>query len=740
MKFIKRAICGLLSINCAAVSAQSIVTDTSVIRAVNLGEVVISVNKTEEEQRNVAQQVQILKANEIQAMDARSTADVLSNTGNVFVQKSQFGGGSPVLRGFEANRILLVVDGVRLNNIIYRAGHLQNIVTMDNAILDRVEVLFGPSSTIYGSDALGGVIHLFTKKPEFAIESEKTNIRVNAFSRYGTVCNEKTGHADINLGWKNFASLTSFTFSDFDDLKSGENQNPFYSGSFGERPYYQDRINNADSVVKNDDRYLQRSSGYTQYDLLQKLAFRQNDKITHGLNIQHSNSSNIPRYDRLTDPGAAGLRYGDWYYGPQKRSLIAYDFNLHNAGSFIQQIHAGISFQDIQESRHNRNFGSSNISRRVENVNVLGVNLDFHRRSLKHKINFGIDGQYNTLKSTAERENITTGETQKTDTRYPDGDNIMNSAAAYVSHTWQINSEVAVTDGLRAGFSTLHSTISDNSFFNLPFTSADQDNLIYSGSIGVIHTPSDDLKLSFLVSTGFRAPNVDDLAKIFESSAGSVIVPNPDLKPEQTVTTEAGILTILSRHTTWETNLYYTSFHDAIVTDRFKFNGADSILYDGEMSEVLANQNKQRAYLYGFSSRIRSQLSNGFTVSLSANYTYGRIKTDSSDVPLDHIPPFMSRFQLSYIHCKFNAGLSADYNGWKRLKDYHLNGEDNEQYATPQGMPAWFTINIQAAFEVHRLVTVQAGVDNIFDTQYRTFSSGINAPGRNIFAAIKFHY
>ncbi|HMT28005.1 MAG TPA: TonB-dependent receptor, partial [Bacteroidia bacterium] len=129
-----------------------------------------------------------------------------------------------------------------------------------------------------------------------------------------------------------------------------------------------------------------------------------------------------------------------------------------------------------------------------------------------------------------------------------------------------------------------------------------------------------------------------------------------------------------------------------------------------------------------------------FIFSLGLNYTYGRIKTDSSDVPLDHIPPFMARMGLTYLNNNFSSDFFINYNGWKKLSNYYLNGEDNEQYATADGMPAWFTVNLRLSYKVHKVVTLQAGVDNMFDTQYRTFASGINAPGRNIFAAVRFHY
>ncbi|MBP6811064.1 MAG: TonB-dependent receptor plug domain-containing protein, partial [Saprospiraceae bacterium] len=135
------------------VTAQNAPVDTT-LEAVPLNEAVISVTRGSLAKSAVAQQVKTLRRTEIEFANAQSTADLLLGTGQVFVQKSQQGGGSPVLRGFEASRVLLVVDGVRMNNAIYRAGHLQNAITMDNAVLERVEVSFGPASTVYGSDAL----------------------------------------------------------------------------------------------------------------------------------------------------------------------------------------------------------------------------------------------------------------------------------------------------------------------------------------------------------------------------------------------------------------------------------------------------------------------------------------------------------------------------------------------------------------------------------------------------------
>ncbi|PIY07319.1 MAG: TonB-dependent receptor, partial [Bacteroidetes bacterium CG_4_10_14_3_um_filter_31_20] len=202
----------------------------------SIDEVVISASKFEEKRKDVVQPIQVIKPKELAFMNQPTTADVLQNTGNVLMQKSQLGGGSPIIRGFETNKVLIVIDGVRMNNAIYRGGHTQNIITLDNSIMDKIEIVFGPGSVVYGSDALGGVMHFYTKNPLLS-DTSKMLVKANAYTRYSTACNEKTGHVDFNLGWKKFASLTSFTYSDFGDLRQGANRNPLY-GDWGKRTFY----------------------------------------------------------------------------------------------------------------------------------------------------------------------------------------------------------------------------------------------------------------------------------------------------------------------------------------------------------------------------------------------------------------------------------------------------------------------------------------------------------------------
>jgi hemoglobin/transferrin/lactoferrin receptor protein len=711
------------------------------LRTEVLKELVFSANRFEEDRKFVAQQIESITLPTIVNLNMQSTADLLMNTGTVTVQKSQQGGGSPVLRGFEASRVLLVIDGVRLNNLIYRAGHLQNVITVDNNMIERAEVLFGPSSTVYGSDALGGVIHFKTKDPELATASQTTNFFGNSLVRLGSSNREKTAHVDFNIGWKKLASLTSFTYSDFDDLRMGEKINPSYGKEYGLRKQYVVRAddNQSDVLVQNTDPYLQKFSGYSQYDLLQKFVYKQSNTLSHKLNFQYSNSSNIPRYDRLTDPNGSGLRSAAWYYGPQERLLMAYSFNADKSGKWADHIQATISYQAIEESRNNRRFNNNTLRSQIENVDVLGVNIDFQKSMHDHSFRYGLDGQFNWLTSTAMARDITTGEKSDHETRYPDGDNTMHQVSVYGTHTYHFSEKLTLNDGIRIGRSSMKSTFVDKSFFPFPFDDVTQNNTIVSANLGFIYTPA-DWKISLMGSTGYRVPNIDDLSKVFESSPGNLIVPNPNVNPEKTLNLDLAITKKIGSILHFENIFYVTRFYDAIVVDNFTFNGQSTIDYDGTSSNVLAAQNKQTAYIRGYSGTLRTDISKHFIVSATLNYTYGRVKTDSTDAPLDHIAPTFGRISAQYKTDKLFAELFVLYNGWKTLDNYSSSGEDNLQYATPRGIPSWYTLNLRVGYALTKHVTIQTGVDNLFDLQYRTFASGINASGRNIFGALRVKF
>lgn len=683
------------------------------------------------------QDIKHLSQKEIEFQKGQNTADLLANTGTVSIQKSQQGGGSPVLRGFEANKILLLVDGIRMNNLIYRSGHLQNIITVDENSLEQIDVLFGPASTIYGSDALGGAINMRTKNPMFLSQTNNKVFSGNSISRYNSANTGLTQYFDINFAGKRWSSLSSFSYNDYGDLRMGKNLNG-KNESFGERPQYVETVNNVDNLVQNKNPLIQKFSGYKQYNVMQKIIFQQDESMQHSLNLQYSTSSDVPRYDRLTDPSGSGLKFATWYYGPQKRFLSAYKFSKQKA-LFNSDMNLGVSYQNIEESRISRKFNDDKTKSQVEKVNVFAFNADFRRKLGNGDFLYGAEFFYDDLNSTATSSNRATGIVTPTDTRYPNGINHTLRTDIFATYNEKINETTFYNLGLRTGYSSLKSTIADNSFLQLPYDIIEQDNFTYSGTAGIVKNIK-NTKLVFNLASGYRVPNVDDLGKLFESVPGTLIVPNPDIAPEKSVTADLTVTLGQGKRIQFDNTAYYTRLFDAIVTDHFLYNGQSSVIYEGAESEVFAMQNKGNAYVGGISSTLKMTITKPLMFYGTVTFTKGKILDHAGNTPLDHIPPMYGKAGLKYE----NKGILLDFytlfNGKKDISDYSTNGEDNQKYAPEGGMPSWQTFNFKTNFIVDKNLSVYAGIENILDLQYRTFASGINASGRNISVAVKYHF
>lgn len=699
-------------------------------------EIVISASRFGEKRKDIPQQVQILKSRDLQFMNQQTTADVMTQSGNILVQKSQLGGGSPIIRGFEANKVLMVLDGVRLNNAIYRGGHLQNILTMDNSIMEKVEVIFGPGSVIYGSDALGGVMSFYTRNPILSGSDSLINTSANYLARFSTASMEKTGHVDFNLGGKNLGFLTSISFSDFDYLRQGNNRNPDH-GNWGKRFFYVERINGRDSIIKNKNPNIQRPSGYHQYDFLEKILYKKNDKRTHIINFQFSNSGNIPRYDRLNELSLGKPKFSDWYYGPQKRLFGSYSFNYIDSTRFFDQVRFILAYQNIEESRHDRRFNNLELNSRIENLDIINFNGDYEKRIKNHEIRYGMDYSFNFVNSKANSKNIETGIRSPLDTRYPDGGSSMENIGFYLTEGLELSQKLIFNGGIRYNFVSIHAKYKDTTFFAFPYKETNLKNDALNGNLGMVFMPGDGWRFSLIGSSGFRAPNIDDLSKIFESVPGNLIVPNPNLKPEITYNSDLTIGKELAEQVHVEGVGFYTYYKNAITMQPGTFNGADSIFYNGALSRVTTNVNAGKAYIYGTSFNLTAGLSELFSIQSSLNYTYGRIITDTGLIPLDHIPPLFGRTGLNFNYKKFRGEFYILYNGWKYRRDYNIIGEDNFANATVSGMPSWFTLNIKGSYAVTDFLQVQGGIENILDRNYRVFGSNISAPGRNFMVALR---
>lgn len=703
--------------------------DESVI---NLNEIVVSANRWEQNKKEVPNKITTISAKEVAFTNPQTSADLLGISDEVFIQKSQLGGGSPMIRGFAANRILIVVDGVRMNNAIYRSGNLQNVISLDANSVENAEVIFGPGSVIYGSDAIGGVMDFHTLQPKLST-TDKLDFSGNALTRYSTANSEKTGHIDFNIGNKKWGFLSSITYSDFDDLKMGSKGNDEYV-----RSEYVDLINEQDSVVKNDNENIQKFSGFSQNNLMQKIRFSPNEKWDINYGFHYSELSDVPRYDRLLQYKKDKLKYAEWYYGPQKWMMNVVNVKYSNSTKLFDEAKLIVAYQDYEESRHDRKFGKDEIRERTEKVGAFSLNFDFDKQlNEKNSLFYGIEAVTNRINSTGQKRNIETGEITPYASRYPDGSDY-SSYASYLNYKNNLNKKMTFISGIRFSQVLLNANF-DTTFYKFPFNEININTRALNGSIGFVYRPEKSWQFNINTSTGFRAPNIDDVGKVFDSEPGSVVVPNENLSSEYAYNVDLGIIKTINDKIQIEATGFYTLLKDAMVRRDFTFGGQDSIMYDGELSRVQALVNADEARVYGIQFGLYADIVK--YLSFKTNLTYSKGE-DQDGVPLRHVAPLFGSTHLILKAEKIKADLYANYNG--EISNKNLAPSEQEKtymYATDSDgnpySPDWFTLNFKASYQINKFLQVNAGIENILDERYRPYSSGIVAPGRNFIFGLR---
>ena len=712
-------------------------------RVISIDEVVISANKWEQDKSEVANEILSISPQQIKHNNPQTAADLLSQTGQVFVQKSQLGGGSPMLRGFAANRVLIVVDGVRMNNAIFRSGNLQNVISIDPNIIENAEVVFGPGSVIYGSDALGGVMDFHTKVPVFT-SKQRSELSAKAFTRYASANNEKTGHFDFNLSRKGVSLLTSFTHSDFGDLRSGSNRSSDYP-QFGLRPRYVKRINGQDILVTNPDQNVQKFSGYKQWSIVNKIRFQINDEHEATYGFYYANTSDIPRYDRLIQDNGHpdSLRNAEWYYGPQKWYMHHLSIASFSGNAVYDEAKLTFSIQNFSESRNDRRFGNNSLRVQQENVDVFTMNMDFDKGIKSHNLFYGIEYTYNHVDSRAFRRDIVTQAITSVGSRYPDEGSDYEALAGYMTYKMRFSDRWILNMGMRYSQVWLQAETTDSNATLFGLNALKLGNGALNGNAGIVFKANETTKWNFLISSGFRSPNVDDVGKVFELDNDNLIIPNADLRPEFSYNVEMGLEKRIKKNVRLGVVTYYSLLKDAIVRGPVSLNGSNTIVLDGELKELRAQVNADEAYVYGGSANLAWNINPNWSFNTSYTITRGRDK--SNDQPLRHTTPNFGKTSIVFNRQNIRAEFFTEYNGSRLREDIPTSEIDDKDYLyathesdlSKDGSPAWYTLNLRGTYNLNDKITFTGALENILDTHYRPYSSGISAPGRNLILSLR---
>lgn len=718
----------------------------------NLDEVILSVARSESNANEIAEKVSVIKAEDLYLTAPSSGAEMLELSPGIRIQKSQGGGGSPVIRGFEANRVLIVVDGVRMNNAIYRSGHLQNSITIDPNNIDRVEIIYGSSSVGYGSDALGGVVHYYTKNPTI---KDSIKIKSSFSSNYNTANSSISNSFSTNYSEETWGMFSTISISKFGNIKMGERREHGYQ-SWGLNNYYSEnsRYNFKDQPSYNEEPNLQQNTDYSQVDFFQKFLFKLPYQNLLNLNIQYSESSDIDRYDKLSEEKNGELKFSEWYYGPQKRLLVSPSLKFFSQNPLLKRGRITLAYQMVQESRINRKFSSLIRSSQLEKVNLFSLNGDFDTSfDNGHAVSYGIEGTVNRVTSNAYSQNIVIngneisnlGPKTNIPTRYPSDGSSYKSFAMYVNWTWNMNDFFTFNAGTRLTYTGLRASWKESASINAQLSNVKLNSSALTTTLSMTLRPSKKFQVMTVLSSGFRNPNIDDIGKIRENN-GILVVPNTFLKPEYAYNLDLGInykslneLTYLSLRTFATVISRHIVRDDFIIFSDNTTPDESTILYNGEEVTTIANKNLGNRFIHGYSIDGFSY----FSRSLKLNGSLSYVKGDENETygPMPSISPIFGTISGEYTKDKIKISALYKFSGDKSPKDYSLGGEDgleetpviteNSNGIIYAGTPKWSDFSIYTNYDISEDVKIRIALTNIFDNHYRTFASGISAPGRS---------
>jgi hemoglobin/transferrin/lactoferrin receptor protein len=711
-------------------------------------EILLSSQRFQQKRKETPRQIEVVSAKRLSELQPATLGDALINTGQVFVQKSQMGGGSPVLRGFEASRVLMVIDGVRMNNATYRAGHLQDIITIDPFILDRLEVNFGAGSTLYGSDALGGVLYFKTKDATLG----EFSVKPSATVRYQSASNSVIGNVGLKVQSAKVGLLLSATRSQFGDLRSGSKNYSDWD-TFGLLPKYVTQMNGRDTMLVNDDPQRQKGTGYAQTDLFAKI-FTKTGKVEHMVNLQKSMSDIIPRYDRMSQFNNGKPVYGRWDYAPQNREYISY---TAKAGSEDHHTRLTLAQQRIEVGRVTRNFDE--VMERIQRdaVRMRTVNLDRHDQlSASFTLNSGVEMVWNAVKSVGINKNISTLAETATKARYSDSGATTQMHSVFAQGIYKMaKTGTVIQGGVRVSKYSLEALFSKANPWKLPYQSISFATTTPSYDLGLTQQLKKGLLLKASVNQAYRNPNVDDMTKVFDSKPGAkLLVPSADLKAERSTTVDLGVLWRKDRSFAIEAGVFSSAVKNLLLDQPGTLNGEDSLMYDGRLTPVYQLQNVALGEISGMYLNAKVRLVKDLWFSGSLTQTKGIYRLDdaAAEQPLDHIPPVYGQASLRWNGKGWFAEAQCLFNGMKKAEDYSSSGEDNQEIQ-PIGLadingdgkadgfnPAWQCWNIRGGYQHRSGLTATLAIENVLDLHYRYFASGMSAAGRSVNVSLAYSF
>lgn len=638
--------------------------------------VVVAASRAEAHPTEVPRSVTVLTATDLTRAFARTTPEALMDLPGVLVQKTNHGGGSPYLRGLVGNQVLVLVDGVRLNNSTFRYGPNQYLATVDVGQIERLEVVRGSGSVLFGSDALGGVINIVTKRPVFSGHGG-LSIGGGGTTRFVSDGMERSGRFELAASGTRAAVLGGISLRDYGDLHAG--------GTLG----------------------VEAPSAYTELNADLKAVVRVTPRNLLTIAAQNVYQDDVPRFDQVAQRG-----FSRYSFDPQERRLGYAQWQALPAGGWVQSVTSTVSFHQSVERRDRQQRGSPTRILEQDIVRTAGASVEMRTAPRGGwSMVSGADVTRDTIGSWRRDTDETTGLTRSRRGLYPDGATAW-SAAAFAQGTWKLP-RTTVEAGLR--FSQYAVRADDALFGRLEIRPR-----AWVGSIGVLQELAGGVGMFGSVSQAFRAPNVDDMSTLGSFDFG-IEVPSTALKPERSLAVEGGVRVRRSA-ADGSIALYRMGLSDLIDRVRSTFDGLDML----EGQQVYRRANVGQAHVVGVESEGEWRPASRLGVFGHLTYTYGRQTT--ADQPMRRIPPLhglagvrVPRLGRAWLEGTARFAATQD----------RLSSGDRDDYRIPAGgTPGWVVVSVSSGMPIGRLLHLAGGVHNLLNEAYRVHGSGIDGYGR----------
>ena len=657
--------------------------------AASLETLQVTANRSATQSFELPTAVTVVDAEEITRQTPQIVPDLLRCQTGVFVQETTPGQGIPILRGLKGSEVLYLVDGMRLSNAIFRNSPNQYTAFLDPFNVEQIDIVRGASSTLYGSDAMGGVVNVLTPTPRFKGEQWQQSTVVN--SSYASAANAFQNHLKLSAGKQDIAMLGGFGYQDFDNRIAGDGEEQAFTA-------YKTWAGNA------------------------KVLYQPNASHEFMLDMQFLSQPSTPRFDELvpgygqTQPSSAVFNFE-----PNERLFLHGRYRFTQATALFDNLEIHAAHQRITDDRRARDFGDT-VESREENASVLtGFTL---QASLAHWSNsqlvYGFEFYHDQVTSKRRDSDIVSGASESKTSRFPDG-STMDSYAFYGNESLQLGERWQLLLGSR--YSRFHTVLAQAD----RDVGAELEQQDVTGNVGLSYLIVDGLKFVSNFGRGFRVPNIFDLGTLGPRPGNRYNVANTQLQPETVISWDFGFK---FQNASWQAEAigYRSDYRDKITT---VLTGE---VVDGR--DVVQNQNVNRLKLHGAEFGARYQASDDLHLYASLNYTYGEETFDDErTLPADRIPPLNGRFGMHY-----NVLPSLWLEGYTRFASEQARLSDRDKddpRINPNGTSGWATLNLRAGWNANRNVSLQLDLENLLDKNYREHGSGVDSAGINAIASVK---